>query len=93
MTFAGVLRYASVEDLDAAIAAVEALLEDEDDFELPLRRRGLELRVELDIECPRDWYLAYEALIEALTAHAREGEISGEIDRTITSYGAGRQAA
>jgi hypothetical protein len=90
MTFAGVLRYASVDALEAAIAAIEALLDGEDDdfaADLQLRRKELELRVRVDSECPRDWYLAYETLVETLAATAIAGEVLGEIDDTMTAYG------
>lgn len=96
MTFAGSYRFATAEDLDAAIAGVEELLDGEDEAFVPdleLRRRGLELRVRVDAECPRDWYLAYETLIEALAATAVEGEVDGEIGDTITSYPATRPQA
>jgi hypothetical protein len=93
MTFAGVLHYASARDLEAAIAAIEELLEEEDDdFDLGLRRRELALRVDVDVECRRDWYLAYETLIEALAAKAISGEIVGEIDETITAYAPPKQS-
>jgi hypothetical protein len=98
MTFAGTYRFASGSDLDTAIAAVEELLTGEDDetfaADLQLRRRTVEgqpeLRVRVDTECPRDWYLAYEALIEALAEHAIAGEVVGELDDTLTTYGCGR---
>ena len=89
MTFAGVLRYASVSEVDAAVAAIEALLDGEDDdfaADLQLRRRELELRVRIDSERPHDWYLAYETLVETLAANAIAGEVIGEIDDTLTTY-------
>ena len=91
MRFSGVYRYASVENLDVAITAVQALLdaEDEDfagDFDTALGRRGVELRIRLDTECLRDWYFAYETLIETLAAHAIAGEVEASIDDKVTTY-------
>lgn len=89
MTFAGVFRYATASEIDAAITAVQELLDGEDDDfagDLELRRRELALRIRVDTECPRDWYLAYETLIETLAANAIDGEVVGEIDDTLTAY-------
>ncbi|HEY5937762.1 MAG TPA: hypothetical protein VIU61_24105 [Kofleriaceae bacterium] len=95
MTFSGVYRYPSASDLEAAVAEVSELLDAEDDealasgFDQALRRRGIELRIELDCECPRDWYLAYETLVELLAARASSGLVDGSVDDTAHSYPAG----
>jgi hypothetical protein len=96
VTFRGGFRYANTEQLDAALAAIQALIDGEDDdlaSELELKRKGCELRVRVDTTCARDEYLAYETLIETLGSFAIEGEVVGEIDDTITTYGAGSAAA
>jgi len=87
MRFTGVYRYASVEDLDAAITAVQALLDAEDDgfaadFDTALRRRGPELRIRLATTCA----YAYEALVETLAARAIDGEVESAIDDEVTTY-------
>jgi hypothetical protein len=95
MTFSGVYRYASAPELEAAVAEVSELLDAEDDealasgFDKALRRRGIELRIELDTECPRDWYLAYETLVELLAARATTGTVDGSLDEVVRSYPAG----
>ena len=92
MTFSGVYRYASTEDLDAAIAQVSELLDGEDDdelvdgFDTALRRRGLELKVDLTTQCPRDWYYAYETLVEVLSARAVEGVVESSVDNVIKRH-------
>lgn len=91
MTFRGSFRFAEVGDLEAALAQLQALIDGEDDeiaSALVLRRRGCELRVVVETICARDEYLAYEALIEALATFATAGEVTGEIDNTITTYAA-----
>ena len=95
VTFSGVYRYASAPDLEAAVAEVSELLDAEDDdvlaggFDRALRRRGIELRIALDTECPRDWYLAYESLVELLAARACSGAVDASLDDTARSYAAG----
>jgi hypothetical protein len=95
MTFSGVFRYASASELEAAVAEVSELLDAEDDealasgFDKALRRRGIELRIELDITCPRDWYLAYESLVELLATRASSGAVDGSIDEAVKQYAAG----
>lgn len=92
VTFRGSFRYASASDLEAALAAIQALIDGEDDdlaTELELRRKDAELRVRVDTTCARDEYLAYETLVETLAERAIAGEVVGEIDDTITTYSAG----
>ncbi|MBA3404462.1 MAG: hypothetical protein H0U13_07255 [Gemmatimonadaceae bacterium] len=92
VTFRGGFRYATAEDLDAALAAIQALIDGEDEElapDLELKKRACELRIRVDTTCARDQYLAYETLIETLASLAQDGEVVGEIDDTITSYGAG----
>ena len=92
MTFSGVYRYASTEDLEAAIAQVSELLDGEDDdelidgFDTALRRRGLELKVDLAAQCPHDWYYAYETLVEVLSARAIEGVVESSVDDVVKRY-------
>lgn len=91
MTFRGAYRFASAAELDAAIVAIEELIDAEPDDLVPalaLHRRGVELRVTVDTVCARDSYLAYETLIETLATFASSGEVVGEIDDTLTTYAA-----
>ena len=91
VTFRGSYRFASIEQLDAALAAIQELIDGEDDdlaAELELKKKGCELRIRVDTTCARDEYLAYETLIETLASGAIDGEVVGEIDDTITSYSA-----
>lgn len=95
MTFSGVYRYASASELEAAVAEVSELLDAEEDealaggFDQALRRRGIELRIALDTECPRDWYFAYETLVELLAARACAGAVDGSLDGSAKSYPGG----
>jgi hypothetical protein len=91
VTFRGSFRFSDVGELEAALAQVQALIDGEDDdmaAALVLSRRGCELRVVVDTICAHDEYLAYETLIEALATFASAGEVTGEIDDTITQYAA-----
>ena len=91
VSFRGSFRFADAEELDAALAPLQELIDSEDDdvaTALVLRRRGCELRVMVETTCARDEYLAYETLIEALATFASSGEVTGEIDDTITTYAA-----
>lgn len=91
VTFRGSFRFSGVDELEAALAALQQLIDGEDDelaTALVLRRRGSELKVSVDTICARDEYLAYETLIETLATFACSGEVSGEIDDTITHYNA-----
>ena len=98
MTFVGVYRYASAAELEAAVAELSELLDAEDDdtlaagFDRALRRRGIELRLDLEATGPRDWYLAYEALVETLGTHAASGAVDGTIEGVAKSYPAGPPA-
>ena len=85
MTFKGVYRYAGTSELEAAIAAVRELVEGEDD-DFPdlfedggLRRKGLELKVDVDWSAPSDFYFAYETIVEALAERA----IAGSVESTL----------
>lgn len=87
--FRGSFRFANVDQLERALAAIQELIDGEDDdlaSELMLRKKDCELRVRVDTTCARDEYLAYETLIETLGSFAIDGEVTGEIDDTITSY-------
>lgn len=89
VTFGGGFRFASVDDLDAALAAIQSLIDDDDEDLVPdlrLQRRSTELRVRVSTTCARDTYLAYEAVIETLAELAIDGEVVGEIDDTLTTY-------
>ncbi|MEJ7601098.1 MAG: hypothetical protein WKG01_24560 [Kofleriaceae bacterium] len=92
MTFSGVYRYASTEDLNAAIAEVTALLDGEDDdelidgFDAALRRRDLELKVDLAADGPRNWYEAYETLVEVLSTRAVEGVVESSVGDVVRRY-------
>jgi hypothetical protein len=93
MTFDGSYRFASPDDLDAAIEAVRELLESEEeelagDFDTALRRRGVELRIHIDTECPRDWYYAYATLVEMLAERAVAGTVEGRLEGSdhVESY-------
>lgn len=91
VTFRGSFRFAEVSELEAALAQLQELVDGEDDdlaTALVLRRRDCELRVIVDTTCARDEYLAYETLVEALATFASTGEVTGEIDNTITTYAA-----
>lgn len=73
------------------MSAIQDLIDGEPDdvaTELELRRKGCELRVRVETRCARDEYLVYETLIETLATFAASGEVIGEIDDTITTYGA-----
>lgn len=91
VTFRGSFRFAELGELQAALVQLQELVDGEDDdlaTALVLRRRGCELRVSVDTICARDEYLAYETLIETLATFASAGEVTGEIDNTITTYSA-----
>jgi hypothetical protein len=95
VTFSGSYRYASAADLEASLAAIQELIDGEDDDLVPaleLKRKGCELRIRVDTTCARDAYLAYETVIETLSTRAIDGEVTGEIDDTITHYPAGAAA-
>jgi hypothetical protein len=89
VTFRGSFRFSDVLELEAALAQLQELVDSEDADMAPalvLRRRGCELRVIVETICARDEYLAYETLIEGLATFASAGEVTGEIDNTITTY-------
>ena len=89
VVFRGSFRYPDATELERALDAIQELLDGEDDdlaSELELRRRDCELRVRVDTTCARDEYLAYETLVETLATFAIDGEVTGEIDDTITTY-------
>jgi hypothetical protein len=91
VSFRGAFRFASAGDLDAAVSAIQDLIDGETDdvaTDLELHRKGCELRVRVETQCARDEYLVYETLIETLGTFASSGEVIGEIDDTITTYGA-----
>ncbi len=90
MTFRGSFRFSDQDELAAALAQVQELVDGEDDVAtaLVLQRRGCELRVVVETICARDEYLGYETLIEALATFACGGEVIGEIDDTLTTYAA-----
>lgn len=91
VTFRGGYRYATNADLEAALAAIQELIDGEDDdlaSDLVLKKKDCELRVRVETTCARDEYLAYETLVETLASFAIGGEVHGEIDDTITTYGA-----
>ncbi len=91
VTFRGSFRFSDQDELAAALAQVQELIDGEEDdvaTALVLQRRGCELRVVVDTICARDEYLAYETLVEALATFACGGEVTGEIDDTITTYAA-----
>ena len=95
VSFRGSFRYANTEDLETALAAIQELIDGEqDDVELVpalvLKRRDCELRIRVETTCARDHYLVYETLIETLAAQAIEGDVTGEIDDTITTYTASK---
>ena len=90
VVFRGSFRYADAAELERALDAIRELLDGEDDdiaSDLELRRKHCELRVRVDTTCARDEYLAYETLVETLATFAIDGEVTGEIDDTITTYG------
>ncbi len=94
--FRGSFRFANADDLERALAAIQELIDGEEDdlaSELELWRKQCELRIRVDTTCVRDEYLAYETLIETLGTFAIAGEVTGEIDDTITTYAAGASAA
>jgi hypothetical protein len=91
VTFRGGFRFANSDQLDAALAAIQELIDGEDDdlaSELELKKKGCELRIRVETVCARDEYLAYETLIETLASFASGGDVVGEIDNTITTYAA-----
>ncbi len=96
VTFRGEFRYANADQLERAVAAIQELIDGEQDddlaSDLKLSRRHCELRVRVATTCARDEYLAYETLIETLGSFAIAGEVTGEIDDTITTYSAPIQA-
>jgi hypothetical protein len=96
VSFRGSFRYANTDDLETALAAIQELIDGEDDDLAPaleLKRRDRELRVRVETTCARDHYLAYETLIEALASNAIDGDVTGEIDDTITTYSASKVVA
>jgi hypothetical protein len=86
VTFKGVYRYASAAALEAALDHVQELLDGEDD-DFPdllgdgaIKRKGLELKVDIDWTCPRDIYYAYETIVEALAERAVAGSVTATLE-------------
>ena len=93
MAFHGSYRFASTDELESTLTAVQEMLAEEADeiagvFEHGLKRRGAELRVDIDTRQPSDWYYTLATFVEALAERAVSGAVESSLagNKHVESY-------